>query len=84
MLVLRKANNVLFSYNQLMTNAFIDVKQTHTKCRSTFLHSNGRTSPSSHTDAPCTSSRTVVYTTKVDKCVMSDVEMTDDIELEID
>ena len=42
------------------------------------------TSPSGHTDAPCTSLRTVVYTTKVDKCVMSDVEMTDDIELEID
>ena len=42
------------------------------------------TSPSGHTDAPCTSSRTVVFTAKVDKCVMDDVEMTDDIELEIE
>ena len=40
-------------------------------------------SPSGHTDAPGTSTRTVVYTTKVDKCVISDAEMTD-IELEID
>ena len=39
-------------------------------------------SPSGHTDAPGTS-RTVVYTSKIDKCVISDAEMTD-IDLEID